>query len=161
MPVSELSPNEDAEGIRRIIWAMGVSHWMSDWGSNLSRKNLISKRIFLVMKYLFLEWWTSRAARFRANEMCLVWSFGEQAKEPVLKDWMMFLNTCYDSISTALLEANALAFLAYICVIKWCNHGAPSARCPSLPVSFWAPLTVNDLRPTCQVMSNSSRTLAT
>ena len=70
------------------------------------------------MKYLFLEWWTSQAARFRENEMCLVWSFGKQAKEPVLKDWMMFLNLCDDSSSIALLEANALAMLAYICVIK-------------------------------------------
>ena len=79
---------------------------------------MIYERIFLVMKYFFLEWWTSQAVCFWANEMCLVWSLGEQAKEPVLKDWMMFLNLCDDLSNIALLEANAFAMLTYICVIK-------------------------------------------
>ena len=66
-PARQLSPNDDAVGVRGMTWAIGVFHIIPKFGRSLSRKNSISWRIDLLMMYLYLEWWTSLAAFINAK----------------------------------------------------------------------------------------------
>ena len=161
MPSRQLSPNAVTVGILGIIWAMGVSQKMPDKEWSFLPKNSISCLMVLLIWYLYFEWCTNFAACFIAKEICLAWSLQGALNNPVFKEIMISQNSREDSSRRHLFSEKVCAIDAKKWERRWKTQVSPSARWPSLSVSFCAFNTVNCFRPACQVMFNSFKTSCT
>ena len=138
-PSRELSPMTVVNGIRVIRCTIGVSQLMPELGRNLSRKNLISARIVLLILYWYDMWCIKRAARFIAKLVCRARSAHGVIKVPVFNPRTMCLNSRDNLSKRALLSDNACTIDEYMWDNKWKTQFAPSARRANFPVSFCAP----------------------